>query len=116
MDGEWMGAIGQHDKLDIMQHVPLALQQLQPGFDPRSYNVSGIGYGDDYCNATATMETVNATEQNSDVVQNENDEASTVRIVRYLSLQYFCKKLIEHFDKMFKRYQLVWPKHQDTIH
>jgi hypothetical protein len=116
IDGEGMGAIGQHDQLDIMQHAPLALQQLQLGFDPRSYDVSGIGYGDDYCNVTATMEMVNVTKQNSDVVQNENDEASTVRIVRYLSLQYFRKKLIEHFDIMFKRYQLVWPKHRDTIH
>jgi len=43
MDGEWMGAIGQHDQLDIMQHVPLALQQQQPGFDPRSYDVSRHG-------------------------------------------------------------------------
>jgi len=76
----------------------------------------GMGYGNDYSNATATMETVNAIEQNSHVVQNENDEASTVRIVRYLSLQYFRKKLIEHFDIMFKRYQLVWPKHQGTFH
>jgi len=51
----------------------------------------GMGYGNDYSNATATMETVNAIEQNSHVVQNENDEASTVRIVRYLSLQYVRK-------------------------
>ncbi|MFN9978837.1 MAG: hypothetical protein ACK53Y_02925, partial [bacterium] len=44
IDGEWTGAICQHDQTDIMQHAPLALQQLQLGFDPRSDDVSGMGY------------------------------------------------------------------------
>ncbi len=114
-EGEWTGAIGQHDQTDIMQHVPLALQQLQLGFDPRSYDVSGMGYSHDYRNVTATMETVNATKQNTHVVDNDDFDASNVRIVQYLSLQYFRKNLIEHFDIMFKRYQLVWSKHRDTL-
>ncbi len=60
--------------------------------------------GDDRINQQVTMEVVN----------NNNANASTLPAndcaVRYLSLNNFQSKLIDHFDILFKRKRLVWPQ------
>ena len=57
-------------------------------------------YGDD--------EPVTAAESESELVSEEN----SVQVVRHLSVKYFRCKLIEHFDILFKRHELVWPTHR----
>jgi hypothetical protein len=110
LDGEWEGAIGQHDSNDVLRHMPFSMQRLQSGPDPRLYDASGMGPGEDYDGLTATMETINDIE-----VIEEDDDNVPIRIVRYLSLTYFRNKLIQHFDIMFQRYQLVWPQHRAAL-
>jgi hypothetical protein len=88
------------------------LQCLQLGFDPRLYDASGIGPGEDVEGLIATMETLNNVEQRD---AEDNAEVGGCRIVRYQSLTYFRNKLIQHFDIMFKRYELVWPHINELI-
>lgn len=111
LDGEWEGAIGQHDAHDIVRHMPFSIGRLQAGLDPTLYDASGMGPGEDYAGLIAAMETMNAGERIDD---DANEEA--IRIVRYFSLKYFRNKLIQHFDIMFKRYQLVWPQHREITY
>jgi len=109
LDGEWDGALGQVGTNEIPPHImPLAMQRLELGFDPQNYDMSGLGPGDDILGLEATMETVNN-------VERIDREVDGYRIVRYLSLKFFRDRLIEHFDIMFKRYQLVWPQHRPII-
>jgi len=42
------------------------------------------------------------------------DESESVRVVRNLSLNYFRKKLIEHFNILFQHHELVWPSRQPS--
>lgn len=86
LDGEWDGAIGQQDAYDVTSHVPFSLQRLQLGFDPRSYDVSGLGPGEDVEGLLATMETVNNVERLDDA---DNADVDGCRSVRYLSMNYF---------------------------
>jgi hypothetical protein len=44
------------------------------------------------------------------------EAGSPVRVVRNLSLDYFRKKIIGHFDIMFQQHQLVWQVHWSPIH
>lgn len=93
IDCEWEGEIGQHDANVISRTIPFAMQRLQLGFDPRSYDASGMGPGEDSIPAVSTMETENVGEQIEQDIEG-------VRIVRHLSLRYFREKLINHFDNV----------------
>jgi len=47
------------------------------------------------------------------LIDNTDDDdtgRADVKIVRHLTLNNFRGRLIEHFDIMFKRNQLVWPQ------
>ena len=77
---------------------------MQEGCDLHGFDASGLGPGDDRINQQVTM----------DVVNNNNANALTLpandRTVRYLSLNNFRSKLIDHFDILFMRNRLVWPQ------
>lgn len=106
LDGEWDGALGQLEADDVMRHVPFAMQRLELGFDPRDYDESGLGPGDDQEGMELVMHTDNIENIAGDDAEHNED---SVRLVRHLSLLYFRSKLIEHFDILFKRNELVWP-------
>jgi hypothetical protein len=57
--------------------------------------MSGLGPGDDKLELETTMETINNVKQ-------MDLEVNGYRNVQYLSLKYFCERLIEHFDIMSK--------------
>jgi hypothetical protein len=99
LDGEWDGHISMHDARDVLNHIPFALQRLHEGWDPRTYDASGLGPGDDRLDVEVEMRAnVPAT-----LIRN-------CRTVHCLSLNAFRSKLIDHFGIMFKRHQLVWPQ------
>ena len=104
LDGEWDGSIGLHDARDVVRHLPFALQRLREGCDLRLFDTSGLGPGDDRINQQVTMEVINNNDANASALP-AND-----RTVRYLSLNNFRSKLIDHFDILFKRNRLVWPQ------
>ncbi len=105
LDGEWESSISMHDTRDVLNHVPLALERLHEGWDPRTFDPSGLGPGDDRDQTNLVMETTNP---GPAIGQGRN-----CRTVRCLSLNNFWSKLINHFDIMFKRKQLVWPQRLD---
>ncbi len=94
LDGEWEGAIGQLEARDVIQHVPFAMQHLALGYDPREYDESGLGPGEDRDEHEVVMPTVNDeqpvtdTESDSESAPDENrnnDNENGVRLVRHLS-------------------------------
>ncbi len=46
LDGEWEGSISLHDARDVLLQIPFALEHLQEGWVPRTYDASSMGPGD----------------------------------------------------------------------
>jgi len=44
----------------------------------------------------------------------EEEEEAEVRVVNKLSQKYFRDRLVEHFNIMFRRGELRWPKRRGT--
>ncbi len=105
LDGEWDGAMGQLEAVDVLHHAPFAMQRLSLGFDPRDYDESGLGPGEDRIGREVEMLTVNDTVDNND----EPEQNGAYFNIRHLGLTYFRRKLIEHFDILFKYNEIVWP-------
>jgi len=108
LDGEWDGVNGQHEVTDVLRHAPAALQHLY--VNPALMDLSGMGHGNDVENGVMP-----SNGQVLEGVMNDDDPPETVRVVRNLSLNYFRRKLIEHFDILFQRKELVWPSHRASL-
>ncbi len=94
---EWTGDFG---RLEVSE-TPLALQRILSPAEIRDYDTSRVG---------STRGADNGT---TDDVLNDADAATAtddVRCVRNLSLSYFRSKLVEHFEIMFNRHEIIWPK------
>jgi hypothetical protein len=105
LDGEWEGSICLYDARDVLHQIPFALEHLQEGWDPQTYDATSMGPSDDRQRVQVGMETNRA---------DMKAPLSSCRTVRSLSLNTFCAKLIDHFDNMFKWHQLVWPQRLHT--
>ena len=97
---EWTGEFG----LLELSETPLALQRILSPAEIRDYDTSRVGsvigvnnYGDN----NTTDDVLN----DADVVTAGDD----VRCVRNLSLNYFRSKLVEHFEIMFNKNEIIWP-------
>lgn len=98
---QWTGELGQLELSD----VPLALQRILSPAEIRDYDTSGVGAT---ANASGTGD--NDTADNDAMAAGED-----VRHVRNLSLQYFRSKLVEHFEIMFDRHEIIWPKRRGAV-
>jgi hypothetical protein len=65
------------------------------------YDTSGMGPGNDH---EANMDV----ELDPDLGDDPTIGNKTTRIVRHLSLNYFCKKLVEHFSIQFSKKSVQW--------
>lgn len=115
-DEEWLGENGRFSEEDIRDAVPFALHRLHNPGALRNYDSSGMGVGSDrYVD--------NQYDGNGDD-DNDNDDHAPVTVdeevvasldgegyrrVRFLSLQTFRAKVIEHFDILYQQNKLVWP-------
>jgi len=93
----------------VLRHAPAALQHLY--VNPALMDLSGMGHGNDVENGVMP-----SNGQVLEGVMNDDDPPETVRVVRNLSLNYFRRKLIEHFDILFQRKELVWPSHRASLY
>ena len=99
LDVEWSGELGLHDEED----ANFALQRLQSTtYDPRHYDTSGIGPGEDVVgyDTLAPAHTIDVPGPT---------EGETVCHVKHLQMNYFRKKLVEHFHILWMQRKLVWP-------
>jgi hypothetical protein len=76
LDGEWEDAIGKLEAGDVIRHVSFAMQHLSFGYDPREYDESGLGPGEDRDGHEGIMPIVNdeqpVTDAESESVRDEN--------------------------------------------
>ena len=108
---DWEGEMGEFDRHEI----PTAIQRLQSPVATRNYDLSGMGNGDDVAEVAraSTAEALEceqaaATAKDQEVSRGNATQA-TISVKR-LSMRYFKKKLIEHFDIAFQRHEVQWTK------
>ena len=79
-----------------------------PG-DLRTYDTSGMGPG------TADGEDVPVdTYPTVDDTNSDHIDINDVNEVRFLTADFFQKKLIEYFDILFLQYKIKWPKRKHS--
>ena len=98
----WEGELGNMDTED----VPLALRRLLAPAVFRNYDTSSMG-----SQAVATQES------NFDEVVHERNELldTNVRQVNLLTMSFFRSRLVEHFDILWRRGELIWPRSRRNI-
>ena len=101
--GEWDGVNGEFDFNPESERLPFALQRLNSVSEVRNYDSSGLGPGialdDDDDN--------NVPEIVFDTVV-DSININAINNVSNLSADFFQKKLIEHFDILFKQHKIKW--------
>ena len=75
---------------------------MSTNLEPRNYDVSGMGPGDDVVEHYAL-----------DVDLNDHSHHGLgdgeVRIVRKIGLGFFRSRLVEHYDILWQQNKIVWP-------
>ena len=92
---DWEGPLGNLDLDGVREDIPNAISHLSTNFDPRNYDLSGMGPGED-----VTGEEMLSAERTNMLMRSS---------VSNLTLAEFRKRLVEHFDISFHRNDLVWP-------
>ena len=112
---EWLGELGEHDD-DVPIHdtsIPNAIKRLTTNLNFRNYDTSGMGVGEDVLHDTTRHDTA-SDESDDECDQLENKQSKNGdRVVRLLSLNFFRRKLVEHFDILFNHNQIQWPSRED---
>ena len=106
---DWLGELGEHDDNFALDDsaVPNAIKRLSANLNYRMYDTSGMGVGDDELEETLN----NVDNECSDIDEDSTCEVNAAgeRTVRLLSLNYFRKKLVEHFDILMSGNRVQWP-------
>jgi hypothetical protein len=93
---DWEGDLGCHSPRDVNTFLPPALSRALRPDQMSEYDTSGMGPGNDH---EANMDV----EPDPDLGDDPALGDKTTRIVRHLSLNYFRKKLVEHFSIRFSQ-------------
>ena len=109
MLSDWEGTLGDLDFDGIDDAIPNSLARLSLNLDPRNYDSSGMGAGSDVVGEILVEKRGRLTWDNGDG-DDKNVQSSRVRSVRHTSLSVFRRHLVEHFQIMYSRNEVVWPK------
>ena len=117
IDGSWDGIDGQFDFDENADNLPFALQRLHSAAERRNYDTSGMGPG--FVNSDSEFEydeedmSIPIEETMYEYLQINEINIDGINDVRNLTADYFQLKLIEHFDILFKQYNIKWPRKQN---
>ena len=104
---DWEGPIGGMDLEGIDAGVANMIARLSKNLNPRNYDSSGMGPGNDLVG-----EVYGFCDSDCEEGIDEGVETSTTTELKIssLSLPFFRSKLVAHFSILFERNQIVWPK------
>jgi hypothetical protein len=98
------GTDGRHGFEGLNDGVAHTIVRLSKNLNPRNYDSSGIGPGNDLVG-----EVYDFCESDSEE-GNEGEDILTSLKINSLSLHFFRSQLVTHFSILFERNQIVWPK------
>jgi hypothetical protein len=98
---DWDGPMGRSDFEGVRVDIPYSIARLSTNLDPRNYDLSGMGPG------------VDVVGRINDFAARESEERVRQQLrssISNMSLTEFRRRLIVHFDILFKENKIVWPK------
>jgi hypothetical protein len=105
---DWERPLDQMDYDGLRESIPNAISQLSSNFDPRNYDLSGMGPGEDVVGKSHSW---------NDIEQEGADKtlvieliSGQVNIINKMSLSVFCQNLVTNFSILFGCNQIKWPK------
>jgi hypothetical protein len=104
---KWEGPLGENE--NDVPDASRAILNLQNPAHARSYGTSVSAGDDDKEPAQAAFDTTNPIIAGMDHQQQRNT-ASSIQVVRYLTLDEFRKRLVTHVNIAFHRNELQWPR------
>ena len=96
--------MGDMDFEGLNDGVAHKITRLSKNLNPRNYDSSGMGPGNDLVG-----ELYDFCKSDSEK-GNEGEDTSTSLKINSLSLHFFHSQLVTHFSILFERHQLIWPK------
>jgi hypothetical protein len=90
--------------------VPEAMRRLISPVNQRTFDVSGMGTGDDPSDDNAE-----ATDQQQSTAGNVQMSDDGCIILRTMTMEAFRRKLIQHFDIAFAKKEIHWPKRLGVV-
>ena len=104
---DWEGPIGGMDLEGIDAGVANMIARLSKNLNPRNYDSSGMGPGNDLVG-----EVYGFRDSDCEEGVDEGVKTSTMTALKIssISLPFFRSKLVAHFSILFERNQIVWPK------
>jgi hypothetical protein len=101
---DWEGPMGDMDFEGLDDGVAHTIARLSKNLNPRNYDSSGMGPGNDLVGEVYDF-------CESDFEEgNEGEDTSTSLAINSLSLPFFRSKLVTHFSILYEQNQIVWPK------
>ena len=102
---DWQGENGDFDEVMVGRYAPPdAIARLSNPVERRSYDSTRTG-----SNVEESGERNQPREMRMRFHQRMQRNQNKIRIVKDLSLDYFRDRLIEHFDILWERHEVVWP-------
>jgi hypothetical protein len=83
------------------------IARLSKNLNPRNYDSSGMGPGNDLVGEVYCF---NDSDCEEGVDEGVETSTTTALIISSLSLPFFRSKLVAHFSILFEGNQIVWPK------
>ena len=104
---DWEGPMGDTDVEGLNDGVAHTIARLSKNLNPRNYDSSGMGPGNDLVG-----EVYGFRDSDCEEGVDEGVETSTTTALKIssLSLPFFRSKLVAHLSILFERNQIVWPK------
>ena len=116
----WDGELGVFDTDDFGNAMPFSLSRLGNNLVRRQYDTSGMGpvspitneYESDEDCFDDNISNCSNIDEETDVMSNNNTNTveDGVNDVQNLSQEIFQKRLIEHFDILFQKNMIKWPR------
>ena len=103
---DYLGELGQHDAHDAGLHVPLVFARAN---NPRLYDPSGMGAGQDAAYVSGMAE------QRGDPTDTTPVSEGDVRVVKNMSMFDFRRRLIEHFNILWRQGKVKWPSRTGVV-
>ena len=102
---EWSGALGEFDFDEETDEIPFALQRLSSPSERRQYDDSGMGPGVLHDEDDGDISVIPPAPILFGAVRPDD-----INNVHQISMDVFQNKLIEHFDILFQKNEIRWPK------
>jgi hypothetical protein len=102
---DWQGELGQHEQRDL-NRLPPAITRLHNPALSRNYDSSAMGHGEDFYDERRARQLHYEPQDRVSQVIAQLDGAV---MVRSLTMEQFCKRLVKHFNIAFAHREIVWP-------